>query len=326
MDKNVYIEKPVSSINSSKVVNMIGKSLNGFKSNLSLTLLALPGIILVFIFNYLPLPGIILAFKKLIYTKGIFGSPFVGLDNFKFLFFTDTAWRLTRNTILMNLMFILAGTTCSVVIALLIFELRNKISIKLYQTAIIFPNFLSWVVVGYMSYGLLSAQYGLVNVLIMKFGGVAVDWYSKPQWWPLFLVLFSLWKGAGIGSVVYYACLVGVDKEYYEAATIDGASKWQMTKYISLPFLYPMITLFLILGIGNIIRADFGMFYYLTRDIPLLYSTTDVIDTYVFRVMRKIGDPGMAAAAGLYQCIAGFVLIIFSNYIVRKKEPDNALF
>jgi len=300
--------------------------LKDFKSNLPLTLLAFPGIVLVFIFCYLPLPGIILAFKKLDFAKGIFGSPFVGLENFKFLFFTDTAWRLTRNTVLMNLIFILAGMACSVIIALLLFEVRNEIAVKVYQTAIIFPYFLSWVVVGYMSYGILSSQYGLLNVIIKAFGGESVDWYSKPEWWPFFLALFYIWKSAGMGSIIYYASLIGIDKEYYEAATIDGATKWQMTRYISLPFIYPMMTLLLILNIGNIIRADFGLFYYLTRDVPLLYPTTDVIDTYVFRVMRRIGDPGMAAAAGLYQSTVGFVLIVISNYIVTKIEPDNALF
>lgn len=319
MDENVYSKNLIK-------VNSFKKSVRDFRKNLPLTLLALPGIILVFIFCYVPLPGIVLAFKRLNFQEGIFGSPFIGLENFKFLFFTDAAWRLTRNTILMNLVFIIAGMACSVMIALLLFEVHNKLSVKIYQSAIIFPNFLSWVVVGYMSYGILSAQYGLLNVIIKAFGGTAVDWYSNPNWWPVILALFSVWKGAGIGSVIYYACLVGIDKEYYEAATIDGASKWMMTKYISLPFLYPMITLFLILNIGSIIRADFGMFYYLTRDVPMLYPTTDVIDTYIFRVMRKIGDPGMAAAAGLYQSVVGFALIMISNYIVRKIEPDNSLF
>lgn len=324
MSNNIYIKKSANT--GRNINNTIRNSLKDFRSNLPLTLLAFPGIALVFLFCYLPLPGIILAFKKLEFTKGIFGSPFVGLENFKFLFFTDAAWRLTRNTVFMNSIFILAGMACSVIIALLLFEVRSKLSVKIYQSAIIFPNFLSWVVVGYMSYGILSSQYGLLNVVIKTLGGEAVDWYSKPQWWPFFLALFSIWKGAGIGSVVYYASLVGIDKEYYEAATIDGASKWQMTRYISLPFLYPMMTLFLILGIGSIIRADFGLFYYLTRDVALLYPTTDVIDTYVFRVMRKIGDPGMAAAAGLYQSTVGFVLIVISNFVVTKIEPDNALF
>lgn len=326
MEKNIHQKKLKKTDRNLIETNRFKKSIKDFRLNFPLTLLAIPGIIWVFIFCYIPLPGIILAFKKLNFQDGIFDSPFVGLENFKFLFFTDAAWRLTRNTILLNLVFIITGMFVSIVIALLLFEVRNKVAIKVYQSVIIFPNFLSWVVVGYMSYGILSAQYGLLNVIIKQFGGTVIDWYSNPKYWPAILAFFSIWKGAGIGSVIYYAALVGINREYYEAATIDGASKWMMTKSISLPFLYPLIALFFILNMGNIIRADFGMFYYLTRDVPLLYSTTDVIDTYIFRVMRKIGDPGMAAAAGLYQSVVGFILIMLSNYIVKKVEPDNSLF
>lgn len=302
------------------------KAFRDFKLNLPLICLALPGVIIIFTFCYLPMPGIILAFKNFVYSKGILGSPFVGLDNFKYLFMTDIAWRTTRNTIVMNLLFLLTGNAFSVAIALMLFEIRKKTAIKTYQTIIIFPHFLSWVVVGYMFYALISPQYGLINEVIKSLGKEAVDWYSRPQAWPLIFIFTSIWKGGGMGSVIYYACLVGIDKGYYEAAIIDGATKWQMTKHISLPFLSSMITLFLILGIGGIIRADFGMFYYLTRDIPLLYSTTDVVDTYVYRALKSSGDTGMAAAAGLYQSVVGFVLILLSNYITRKIEPDNSLF
>jgi putative aldouronate transport system permease protein len=226
----------------------------------------------------------------------------------------------------MNLAFMLTGLVFSVTIALLLYEINKKYLVKSYQTIIIFPNFLSWVIVSYMFYGIMNPQYGLLNGLIQSMGGEPVDWYSNPGVWPVIFIITSLWKGGGMGSIIYFATLMGIDKEYYEAATMDGATKWQMTKHISLPFLYPMIILLTIMGIGNIIRADFGMFYNLTRDVATLYSTTDVIDTYVFRALRRTGDTGMAAAAGLYQSIVGFILIVITNYIVRKKSPENSLF
>lgn len=297
-----------------------------FKSNTELMLLALPGVLYIFIFAYLPMPGIILAFKKFMYSKGIIDSPFIGLENFRFLFLTDAAARITRNTILMNMAFMISGLIFTVGIALLLFEIASKTRVKIYQTLIIFPNFLSWVVVSYMFYGIMNPQYGVLNGVIKSFGGAAVDWYSRPELWPIILIITGLWKGGGMGSVIYYATLMGIDKEYFEAAAIDGATKWQITKYITLPFLYPMMTLLTILSVGNIIRSDFGMFYTLTRDVPTLYSTTDVVDTYVFRALRKNGDTGMAAAAGLYQSIIGFILIVITNYIVRKKSPENSLF
>lgn len=296
------------------------------KANLELILLALPGVALVFIFSYLPLPGIVIAFKNFMYNKGIFGSPWVGFDNFKFLFLSDTIKNITVNTIFLNLMFIVTGTLTSIAIALMLFEITKKAVVKTFQTIMIFPHFLSWVVVGYMFYGLINPQYGLVNLAIKSLGGNAIDWYGTPDIWPALLVITNLWKGAGMGSVIYYATLMGIDKEYYEAASIDGATKWQMTRRISIPFLLPLVVIMTILAIGNIIRSDFGMFYYLTRDVPTLYSTTDVVDTYVYRALRSIGDPGMAAAAGLYQSVAGFVLILATNLTVKKIQPENALF
>lgn len=300
--------------------------LSNTKSNFELLLMAAPSVLFIFIMAYLPLPGIILAFKNFKYNLGIFRSPWIGLKNFEFLLLNDSAIRITRNTVVMNLIFLLTGTVFSIGIALLLFEITRRWTIKAYQTIMIFPNFLSWVVVSYMFYGIMNPQYGLLNVLMQSFGKEAVDWYSKPELWPVILMITNLWKGGGMGSVIYYSVLMGINKEYFEAAAIDGASKWQMTKNISLPFLYPMITLLTILSIGQIIRADFGMFYTLTRDVATLYPTTDVIDTYVFRALRKTGDTGMAAAAGFYQSIVGFIMILATNYVVRKKSPENSLF
>ncbi len=294
--------------------------------DLELLLLALPGILFVLVFSYLPMYGLILAFKNFKYPLGIMGSPWVGLSNFRFLFLTDAAWRITRNTLFLNFLFIIAGFTVSILIALLLFGLSNKKTVKLYQSVLIFPRLLSWVVVGYMMYGLLNPQYGLFNGLLRNLGLETVDWYSRPGLWPLILVITSLWKDAGMGSVLYYATLVGIDPAYFEAAAIDGASRRQIMFRVTLPFLFPIMTLMLILAFGNIIRADFGMFYTLTRDVATLYKTTDVIDTFVFRALRQGGDTGMAAAAGLYQSIVGFLLILTANTLVRKIEPDNSLF
>lgn len=296
------------------------------KKNYELLLLIMPGALFLLIFSYIPMYGITLAFQDFNYKKGLFGSPFVGLENFKYLFMTDTAWRITFNTIFLNTLFIITGTAASLAIALMLFEITRKWTVKLYQSVLIFPRMLSWVVIGYMFYGIMSPQYGLLNTMLANFGIDKVDWFSKPELWPGILTLANIWVGAGMGSVLYYATLVGIEKDYFDAAAIDGASKWQITRNITIPFLYPIMTLLLILSIGSIIRADFGMFYNLTRNVPTLFSTTDVIDTYVFRALNSIGRPGMAAAAGLYQSVVGFVLIIVTNTLVRRYAPENSLY
>lgn len=302
------------------------KHWRSFKLNFELLLLALPGIIFIFIFSYLPMPGVVLAFENFKGVKGIFGSPWVGLENFRFLFMTDDVVRITANTVIMNLLFILTGTAFSMTLALMLYEVTKKYMVKIYQTIIIFPNFLSWVIVSYMFYTIMSSEYGMLNQLLGHIGLIPVDWYSSPQYWRAILVVTNLWKGGGIGCIIYYSCLMGINREYFEAASIDGASKLQCIRYISIPFLIPMITILTILNIGSIIRADFGMFYNLTRDVPALYSTTDVIDTYVYRALRQVGDTGMAAAAGLYQSVVGFLLIFITNAIVRKISPENSLY
>lgn len=297
-----------------------------FKNNHELLLMTLPGALYILIFSYLPMYGIVLAFKNFKYNLGILGSPWVGLSNFKFMFMTDTAWRITRNTVVMNVLFIVIGTLSGLVVALLLFEITRKWSVRVYQSILIFPRLLSWVVIGYMFYGIMNPQYGLLNTLLQQFGIERVDWYSKPELWPGILVIAYVWQSTGMGSVLYFATLMGIEKDYFDAAAMDGATKWQVTRHLTIPFLYPIMTLMLIMAIGSIIRSDFGMFYTLTRDVPTIYSTTDVIDTYVFRALRSIGDTGMAAAAGFYQSVVGFILIVFTNTLVRKFAPDNSLF
>jgi putative aldouronate transport system permease protein len=294
--------------------------------NIQFALLALPAFLLILVFSYLPMGGIVLAFKNFNVQKGIFGSPWVGLKNFEFFFSSSDAWRITRNTVLLNLLFITGKLICSVAFAVLLFGMRRKGAIKFYQTSTIIPSFLSWVVVGYMAFTLLDPTRGLLNHIISAFGGTPVQWYSEPAYWPLILLLVSLWQGVGSGSIFYFASLMGIEKDYMEAASLDGASRWQMFMYVLLPFLVPLITIMTILDIGRIFRADFGLFFNVTKNVGVLYPTTDVIDTYIYRALMKVGDVGMSAAVGFFQSLVGFVLILGANLIVRKIEPDNALF
>jgi ABC-type polysaccharide transport system, permease component len=296
------------------------------KDNLQLLLLALPAILLLFVFSYLPMGGIIIAFKKFRVDLGIFKSPWVGFKNFEFFFSSSDAWRSIRNTLVMNFLFIVVGTVFAVGFALLIFNIRSKRLVKTYQTVAIFPSFLSWVVVGYITYALLEPNGGLINQFLAVFGIDTVNWYSDASKWPAILLITNLWFATGNQSLFYFAALMGIEKDYFEAASLDGASKWQEIKYIILPFLTPLITIMTILAIGRIFRANFDMFFVIPRNVGGLYATTDVIDTYVYRSLIKIGDVGMSAAVGLFQSVVGFVLILATNIIVNKVEPENSLF
>jgi putative aldouronate transport system permease protein len=309
-----------------KKTGVVQRTFTDILKNGELILMSLPVILHVFIFCYLPMFGIIIAFKNFRYDKGIFGSDWVGFDNFKFFFSSPDAFTITRNTILLNILFMAVGTIISVTFALMLNEVKRRAAVKIYQTATFFPYFLSWIVVGFMLFSILNAEHGILNQLLLKVGLQPVDWYTSPQYWPLILLISTVWKGTGVGCVIYYATLMGIDREYYEAAEIDGATKVQMVFNISIPFLIPIITITSLLSIGGIIRADFGLFFFLPRDIGMLYPTTDVIDTYVFRALRRFGDAGMASSVGLFQSLVGFLLVVFSNFTVRKFEKENALF
>lgn len=289
------------------------------------SLLAIP-LALVFVFAYIPMGGIIIAFKDYKYNLGILGSKWVGLNNFKFFFQSDAFLRITRNTLVMNFLFIIIGTVVAIFIAILLFELRSRTATKVFQTIFITPHFISWVIVAYMVFALLNAQYGVVNIAREKMGLEAIDWYGSPQYWPFILVLANVWKGFGMNSVMYYAGLMGIDTSLFEAAEVDGANKINIIFHIILPMLVPLVTVLTILNIGNIFRADFGLFYNVPRNVGLLYKTTDVIDTYIFRTMREVGDMGMSSAVGLLQSFVGFITVLITNGIVRKIDSDNALF
>ncbi len=302
------------------------KFLKDLNTHKWLWLMALPGIGIVFVFNYLPMFGVILAFKDYKVADGILGSKWVGFDNFKYLFSTRDAWNITYNTLFLNSLFILTGTVGGILIALLVNEVNNKWLVKFYQSAMFLPYFISWVIVSYFVYSLLSYDMGMINSILSSFGMEPVQWYNEPQLWPAILTIVNLWKGVGYGSVIYLAGIMGIDGELYEAATIDGASKLQQVTRITIPLLSPLIITLTLMSIGRIFFADFGLFYNVTLDNGGLYSTTNVIDTYVFRALKFSGDVGMASAAGFYQAFVGFLLVLASNLFVRKINPERALF
>lgn len=271
--------------------------------------------------------GIIIAFKNINYVDGILGSPWVGLDNFRFLFATSDAWIITRNTVLYNFVFIILNLVIAVSIAIALNELKNKLAAKFYQSIMFFPYFLSMVVVSYLVFAFLNVEYGFINKGIFAlFGLDELNWYSEPKYWPFILPLINLWKGVGYGCVIYLAAIIGIDNEYYEAALIDGASKWKQILHITIPLIRPVIIITTILAIGGIFRSDFGLFYQTTLNSGALYPTTLVIDTYVYNALINMGNLGMSAAAGLYQSVVGFFLVLGSNWIVRKVDKDQAVF
>jgi putative aldouronate transport system permease protein len=296
------------------------------QTNLTLSLMALPGVLMLLVFAYLPMVGLVIAFKDYRFADGIWGSAWVGFDNFRFLFGTDTAWRITRNTLLMNSIFIATSTIASLGIALLMNEVYTSSLSKYYQTMLFFPYFISWVIVSYFVFGFLNGETGIANQVLMSLGFKKIEWYREPTYWPAVLTAAHLWNGMGFGSIVYLAGMLGIDTTYYEAAKIDGANKWQQIRFITLPLILPLIIILVLLSIGRIFNADFGLFFFVPRDNPMLYSTTDVIDTFVYRSLVQLGDISMAAAAGFYQSAVGFVLVVLANWLVRRINPDNSLF
>ncbi len=292
-----------------------------------LLLIAAPGILYLLVNNYLPMFGVFLAFKDFNYFKGIFGSDWNGLDNFRFLFRTSDAWIMTRNTILYNAAFIVIGTAAAIFLAVLLYELGEKRRVKLFQSALMMPNLFSWVVIGFIVYAYLNADTGFVNNTLLEGLGLApVSWYSTPGPWPFILMLVYLWKYAGYFSVVYIASISGIDKSVYEAAQLDGASKLQQIMRITLPLLKPTVIMLTLMAVGRIFYSDFGLFYQVPQNSGRLFDVTQTIDTYVYRGLMEMRDVGMSAAAALYQSVVGFLLVLGANALVRKVDHENALF
>ena len=303
------------------------KKKNVLKEYWPLYLMMLPALLYLLINNYIPMAGMVIAFKKLNFAKGIWASPWAGLKNFKFLFASKDAWIITRNTLLYNIAFILVNMVVGIAIAILITEIRNTKLKKIYQSAILLPFLMSMVILSYIVYALLSAENGLVNNSILPlFHMDPIQWYQKPKYWPAILIIANCWKGVGYGCLIYIASLIGIDPSFYEAARLDGASKWQEITKITLPSLVPTIITLLLLSIGRIFYSDFGLFYQVPMNSGVLFPTTNVIDTYVYRALIEQGNISMSSAAGVYQSLVGFCVVMLSNWIVRKVDKDQALF
>lgn len=292
------------------------------QKNRTLTLLALPAIILLLLFNYLPIFGLLLAFKDYRYDKGFFGSKWVGLKNFEFFFKSNDAFVVTRNTFLYNIIFIVSVLLGAVIFAIILNEITSRKAVKFYQTVMFFPYFLSYTVVAFIVYAFLNVDYGVLNRLM----GTRNAWYSEQQYWPFILPLVNFWKCVGYNTIIIYASLIGIDTSYYEAAAVDGATRFQVIRHVLMPLLRPIVIMLGLIMMGKIFYSDFGLFYMVPQNAGILYPVTDVIDTYVYRSLRVLGDIGMSTAVGLYQSIVGFILVIVANKVTKKYSEESALF
>lgn len=303
----------------------LAKELWHIRRNRELILLALPGVLFKLVIAYLPMVGLILAFKYFRYDQGIFGSKWVGLANFEFLFKAQDAFRIIRNTLLYNISYIFLTMAVSLLLALLLNELTSKL-IKVYQTTLFLPYFISMVLVGYIGNAFLDFENGYLNTIFTFFGLNTHNWYLETTPWIFILPLVALWKGVGFSTLVYFAGITGISTDYYEAARLDGASRVQMMTRITLPLLKPLVIILFILGLGNIFRGDFGLHYFVPNNVGPNFPTTDIIDTYVYRALTKLGDINSAAAVGFLQSVVGLVTVVTANLIVRRIDKDNALF
>ena len=297
-----------------------------------LFIMMLPALVVLFFNNYLPMAGVLIAFKNFkYYGNNIFEnflkSKWVGFDNFKFFTSTPDAFTITRNTLAYNAIFIVVGLVVAVFFAIILNELRGSKVSKFYQSTMFLPYFMSWIVVSYLAFAFLSEESGLLDRSILPALGInPISWYGETKWWPFILVFVNLWKYTGYNCVIYIAAIAGIDTEYYEAAQVDGATKWQQIKSITIPLLTPLMTIMTLLAIGRIFYADFGLFFNVPRNAGVLWDVTNVIDTYVYNTLMNMGDIGMSSAAGLYQSFIGFILVLTSNLIVKKVDPEKALF
>lgn len=292
--------------------------------NLFYTLMLLPGMLYLLINNFLPMFGILIAFKNVNFSKGILASEFVGLKNFKFLFSTQDAFIIIRNTIGYNLFWIFLGTTGAVIVAILLVEIAQKPLAKWIQPVICFPNVVSTAVLAYLVFAFLSPANGFINNTLL--GGETIRWYSEPKYWPFILTITYLWKNLGYMSIVYMATIAGIDKSLYEAAKLDGASKMQQIRFITLPLLKSTVVFMVLFAVGRIMNSDFGLFYQVPMNSGMLFPTTQTLDTYVYRALMELNNVGMSSAASVFQAVTGFLLVVGANAVVRKIDRENALF
>lgn len=292
-----------------------------------LYLCALPGFVYLVINNYLPMGGLVLAFKKYSFAKGILKSPWNGISNFTYLFGSKWAKIMFRNTIGYNILFLSLGTIFAIFVAILLNEVRKKTAQQVYQTTILIPHLVSTVLIGYLVYAFLSSTNGFVNKGILEPLGIeGIQWYTEAKYWPFILTIVQLWRSFGFQSIVYFATIIGFDRTYYEAAVVDGATVWQQITKITLPLLKPTVIILTIMALGRMFASDFGLFYQVPQNSGMLYSTTTTIDTFVYRALMQDHDVVRSLAAGFLQSILGFCVVMLTNTIVRKTEPDSALF
>lgn len=304
-----------------------GMSMRRMKRYIPLYLMILPGLIYLIVNNYMPMAGLALAFKKVNYSIGLFESPWCGLDNFKFLFSTNDAFIFFRNTILYNLGFIFLGNALGIFVAICLDSIHNKFFKRFSQVIILIPYLLSTVIISYIVFAFLSGNNGFMNLTILPILGIdPVSWYNESQYWPYILILVYLWMTFGYSSILYYSTLIGIDKSYYEAAAVDGAGVWAQIRHITLPALKPTIITLILLAVGRICYSDFGLFYQIPMNSGLLYSTTQTIDTYVYRALLELNDIGRSTAGGFLQSILGFICVFSANAIVAKVDKDSSLF
>lgn len=317
----------MQNVDTNPILKTTTKKSKNIKQYIPLYMLAVPALVYLLINNYLPLYGMKLAFTELDYSKGVFNGNFVGMKNFKFLFQNDSAWIMTRNTVLYNLLFIIVGTVFGLSMALLFSELKNKIAEKFYQSVLLVPYTISMVIVSYLGFAFLSSDTGFINHSILQPLGIKpISWYMEPKYWPFILLFVNQWKGIGYGILMYMARIMTISDEFYEAAELDGATKWQQIRMITLPLLKPVIIMMLIMSVGSMFRSDFGLFYQIPMNSGALYNVTTTIDTYSFNALMKVGDITMSSATGVYQSVVGFILVILANAFVRKVDRDNSLF
>lgn len=304
----------------------MNKKVRKIRKYLPVYIMLLPGFLYLLINNYIPMTGMIIAFKNVDFAKGILRSDWIGFKNFEYLFKTPDAFRITRNTLLYNLAFIAVNLIIGVLFAILLSEIRSKVSVKIYQTVILLPYMISMVIVSYLSYAFLASDTGLLNGVLTALGFEKISWYTEAGYWPFILVFVNCWKYVGYGTIVYLASILGIDRSLYEAASVDGISKWQEIRYITIPMIKPTIITMVLLNVGRIFYSDFGLFYQVPMNSGALMNATNTIDTYVYRGLITLGDIGMSSAAGVYQSVVGFVLILAANRITQKYSSENALF
>ncbi|MDY3929732.1 MAG: sugar ABC transporter permease [Clostridia bacterium] len=312
-------------------LNKTTKNIRSYKKSKNsdirqMDLMLLPGMLLVLIFCYIPMFGIVLAFKNFNPNLGILASKWVGFDNFKFFFASNDFTMLMRNTVLYALWFLVICNVTNIIFAIMCYNIRSKGALKYYQTTAILPTFMSIVLVSYIVYAILSPSSGVLNSIITMLGGNPVDWYSEPKYWPVILTVVRVWNGVGYGSLLYYATMVGIDETLFEAAEIDGANKWNQIIHIIIPEIMGLLCLQIIMGVGGIMGGDFGLFYQIPRNIGLLYPTTDILNTYVFRALQSGTSMGRTTAVGLFQSVAGVILLVICNSVIKKIDPEKSMF